>query len=111
MIIATRNLRLRSDSGEVDVPVRIFAPENDPTRGWGCRFEIEWPMGVDALTAHGLDSVQALEIAMKLIGSHLYTSKQHEAGLLMFDKQGAGYGFPVPQNLRDLLVGDDAKYL
>ena len=111
MIIGTRNLKVRSQQGDVDVPVRIFAPVEDAERGWGCKFEIEWPNGADTMTARGIDAIQALEIAMKMIGAHLYTSKQHEAGELMFDKRGAGYGFPVPQNMRDLLIGDDAKFL
>ena len=110
MIVATRTLKLRQVGGDVDVPVTIFAPEEDAVRGWGCRFEIGWPDGVRSLTARGIDSMQALEIALRLIGAQLYTSAHHEAGALMFDKSGAGYGFPVPQTLRDLLIGDDAKY-
>jgi hypothetical protein len=27
----------------------------------------------------------------------------------MFEEPGAGYGFPVPATMRDLLVGEDAK--
>lgn len=110
MLIATRTLKVRSQRGDVDVPVRIFAPEEDPVRSWGCRFEIDWPGGAETMTARGIDAVRALEIALKMVGSELYASKQHEAGELMFDKPGAGYGFPVPQNLRDLLVGEDLKY-
>ena len=110
MIVATRNLTLHRADGDVEVPVRIFAPENDVLRGWGCRFEIDWPDEPTSMTARGIDAVQALEIGLKLIGTQLYTSRYHEAGELMFDKPGAGYGFPVPQNMRDLLVGDDAKF-
>jgi len=55
--------------------------------------------------------VQALELALKMIGSEIYTSEYHKAKMLTWEKPGNGYGFPVPQNMRDLLEGDDAKYL
>jgi len=55
--------------------------------------------------------VQALEIALRLIGAQLYASTYHQEGTLVFGKPGAGYGFPVPVNMRDLLVGDDAEFL
>lgn len=55
--------------------------------------------------------MQALEIALRLIGAQLYASTYHQEGTLVFGKPGAGYGFPVPVNMRDLLVGDDAEFL
>jgi hypothetical protein len=30
---------------------------------------------------------------------------------LSWDDNWSGYGFPVPGNIRDLLAGDDKKYL
>jgi hypothetical protein len=110
MLIATRTLKIHRQAENLDVPIRIFAPQHDNSLGWGCRFEIEWPDGATTMTARGIDAVQALEIAMKLIGVQLYTSRYHEAGELAFGKPGAGFGFPVPQNMRDVLVGEDAKY-
>ena len=55
--------------------------------------------------------VQAILAAMQMIGAELYTSDHHKAGYLMWHEPGCGYGFPVTQNPRDLLIGDDAKYL
>jgi hypothetical protein len=50
-------------------------------------------------------------MALHMIGADLYTSSYHREGRLVFDKPGNGYGFPVAPTLRDLLVGDDAKYM
>ena len=109
MIVAERILRLRGAAGEVAVPVRIFAPERDGT-AFRCRYEIGWPEGAAARTAAGVDAVQALVIALKLVGTELYTSEAHAAGRLRWEREGGGYGFPVPGTIRDLLVGDDARF-
>jgi hypothetical protein len=45
-----------------------------------------------------------------MIGAELYSSKYHDAGQLVFERENGGYGFPVANGLRDLLVGDDAKF-
>ncbi|OYW33318.1 MAG: hypothetical protein B7Y12_20930 [Rhizobiales bacterium 24-66-13] len=63
------------------------------------------------MVAHGFDSVQALVIAMQMIAADIYTSSYHEAGQLLFRPDWKGYGFPVTHNMRDMLTGDDAKYL
>jgi hypothetical protein len=60
--------------------------------------------------AAGEDAMQALELAMKMIGALIYTSDHHEAGNLTWLEAGKGYGFPVPNALRDLLVGDDKTF-
>ena|ERR1700733_11346496 len=110
MIVASRTLKLRKDGINTDVAVRIFAPQPDQGH-WSCAYEIDWPEGTRKFAAHGFDSVQALELALKMIGSEIYTSEYHKAKMLTWEKPGKGYGFPVPQNMRDLLEGDDAKYL
>jgi hypothetical protein len=55
--------------------------------------------------------VQALELALKMVGTLLYTSDHHNAGTLIWHEPGKGYGFPVSNAIRDLLLGDDAKFL
>jgi hypothetical protein len=62
------------------------------------------------MNVSGVDSVQSLLLAFQMIGADLYTSSYHKSGRLMFDEPGQGYGFPVPNSLRDLLIGDDRKY-
>jgi len=110
MLIATRVLRLRRSIGVTEIPVRIFAPEQQDI-DWTCRFEVEWPDGIWTMAAGGVDAVQALELALKLIGAQLYASDHHRSGNLMWQEAGKGYGFPVPNGIRDLLVGDDKKFL
>lgn len=109
MIIATRTLKLLTQTGSIDVPIRIFAPE--PARiDWACRFEIDWPEGRLERFAEGVDAVQALLLALQMIGAQLYASSQHESGRLMWLEPARGYGFPVPQSMRDMLIGDDLRY-
>ena len=60
------------------------------------------------MTAHGADALQALVIALQMIGAELYASEYHKLGQLFVEGQ-QGYGFPVAQNIRHLLVGFDAE--
>jgi hypothetical protein len=110
MLIATRILTLRQTSGEIQIPIRIFAPEQREI-DWACRFEIDWPDEAFAFDVMGVDAVQALELALKMIGSTIYASDHHASGNLMWQAPGQGYGFPVTNNIRDLLVGEDKKFL
>jgi hypothetical protein len=109
-VIATRTLTLQTDAGHVEIPIRLFAPEQDDN-AWICRFDIDWPEGKYERWAAGEDAVQALLHALQMIGVIIYTSEQHKSGKLMWYEAGTGYGFPVTHNLRDLLIGDDATYL
>lgn len=108
-VIATRTLMLVTDGGNVDIPVRVFAPERNDN-AWICRFEINWPEEKRERWGAGEDAVQALLHALQIIGVSIYTSAQHKSGRLMWYESGTGYGFPVTNNLRDLLIGDDAKF-
>ena len=106
MVIATRVLKLRRGTAEIPVPIQIFAPEQHHI-DWGCRFQIAWPDETITMEAMGVDAVQALELAMKMIGAFIYTSDHHASGDLMWERPGEGYGFPVAHTIRDLLIGDD----
>ena len=59
--------------------------------------------------AGGIDSFQALILALQMIGAEIYASAYHKAGSLKWFERYRGYGFPVGCNLRDLLIGDDRK--
>src|SRR5438105_3319034 len=102
-MIAERQLKLNDRGGTVDVSVRVFAPEREK-QAWSCRYEILWPDGKRVAAANGFDSAQAVVAALQMIGAELYTSDHHKAGRLMWGEPGSGYGFPVTQNLRDLLI-------
>jgi len=110
MIVARRTLKLKTNKGIVDVPVRVFAPAAGPKGSWKCRYEIDWPEGRWAMEIGGIDACQALLLAFYGIGSELYSSNYHKNRQLWFDAPGRGYGFPVPVSLRDLLEGDDKAF-
>ncbi len=107
MIVAERNLKLIK-SGE-DIPIVIFTPR-EADGSWFCKFTIGWPDGEIAMDAGGIDSVQAIELAFKMIGAFIYSSDHHASGELVWLEVGKGYGFPVTKDLRDLLVGEDRKF-
>jgi hypothetical protein len=111
MLIAFRQLTLRTNAGTLHIPIRIFAPEQEEPGVCGCVYEVGWPEGDRKVTAYGFDSTQAILIAMQMVGSEIYTSDYHKSGRLFWRKPGNGYGFPVAPTLRDLLEGDDTKYL
>ncbi len=110
MVIAARILKLRNENTEIEIPIRIFAPVILHPGAWSCRYEIEWPDGTRTTDAGSADSVQALEIALRMIGAEIYTSDYHKSGNLFFEAPGRGYYFPVAPSLRDLLIGDDKNY-
>lgn len=87
----------------------MSAPEQSD-KGWICRFTIEWPEGKAERWGSGSDGVQAIVIALQMIGAEIYASALHKAGQLVWLSPGHGYGFPVTSNIRDLLIGDDAIF-
>jgi len=111
MIIASRTLTLRKDDENIEIPISVFAPERQKPGVWECRYDVSWPEGLRSYAGYGVDSVQALVIALGMIGAELYSSNYHKSGNLRWDAPGNGYGFPVAPTIRDLLQGDDAKYL
>lgn len=110
MLIATRTLSLDLDGATRAVEVRLFAPVEHAGGGWSCLYEIDWPEGLRHGEGWGFDAMQAIHLTLQRIGTDLYVSEHHEAGGLYLQERGRGYGFPVPKNLRDLLIGDDARF-
>lgn len=111
MIIASRTLTLREGDRNIEILINIFAPNAEKPGVWGCRYDIGWPEGKRSITAFGFDSIQAIFIALGMIGAEIYSSNYHKAGNLFWGEPGKGYGFPVARNLRDLLIGDDARFM
>ncbi len=107
--VITRALKLTIGGTERDLPIRIFWPIDD-TNAWSCRWEIDWPDRQRAGSAFGADAVQALLVALQMIGTELYCSDEHRSGRLSGPPDWSGYGFPLPGNLRDMLIGDDARF-
>lgn len=109
MVIGTRVLQVNGKAGAVEVPVTLYIPVEDDL-GWGCRYDIGWPRKPRVSTVWGIDALQAVHLAMQKIASELYASPYHKRGLLSWRGQGAGYGFPITKNARDLLVGYDKEF-
>lgn len=110
MIIATRVLKLRRAEGDIDIPIRIFAPQPAEI-DWSCTVEIDWPDEKTSMAIKGLDGIDAMMLALRIVGTEIYASDYHESGQLEWYELGKGYGFPVPNNMRDVLIGDDQRYL
>lgn len=97
------------DGREVDVPITIYAPV-DKTDHWCCEFEIGWPDKRKRSRGNGTDAVQALLIALEMIGMNLYSSEAHAQGKLKWDEPHGGYGFPLNSAMRHRYEGRD-RYL
>jgi Domain of unknown function (DUF6968) len=108
VLIAHRRLVLSSPSGDIQVPVRLFQPEQRDGM-WICRYEIDWPNRTKSHLAAGIDGMQALILALRTVGAEIYASDYHKSGCLRWFEPNRGYGFPVPANLRELLIGDDVN--
>ena len=111
MVFANRRLTLSEAGGDTNVEIEIHAPTETPDKSWCCRYTIGWPRESIEREVFGFDAVQALVLALQMIGFDIYRSDYHEAGKLAWGKPGEGYGFPVNAAYRDWLIGDDAKYL
>ena len=96
MLIATRVLTLRGADGDTEIPVRLHAPQEKPDH-WSCEFEIGWPEGGLTRAASGEDSVQALELAMRMIGALIYTSDHHEVRQSDVVRAREGLRLPGPK--------------
>lgn len=109
MIIGTRTLTVETPLGERPVEIRMFAPKHSD-RHWVCRYEIDWPEGTAQGSMQGADALSALHGALMFIGIDLYASPYHSSGKMWWAKPFVGYGFPVPKDAREILVGEDQKY-
>ena len=106
MQIAHRILTFAENDKTIAIPITINALiQSEGARS--CEWSIGWPHGIRNSRAYGVDGVQALRLALEMIGAELYSSPYHASGNLYFEKSGDGYGFPVPSNLRDLLIRQD----
>ncbi len=108
MVILERSLSFASAGGDTKIKISVHAPTQGE-RDWQCAYEIAWPGAPRRGFGYGIDSAQAMLLALQAIGTDIYTSDYHRTGLLSWEQLGRGYGFPVPRTIRDLLIGDDAQ--
>ena len=106
--IAVRQYSLVENGQRSDVTVRIFQPEpvhDEPH--YRCGFQIEWPSGMKQRYAYGIDAIQALILALDILGAYINTSQVAKEGKLVWLEPGGGFGLPVPRGIEDVLQGDD----
>jgi len=108
MVTLERSLVYASGDSDVEIRINVHAPIRGK-RDWQCAYEIAWPDGSRRGFGYGVDSAQAMLLALHAIGTDIYTSDYHRSGRLSWERPGRGYGFPVPRTIRNLLIGDDAQ--
>jgi len=108
-MIGIRTLQVTLPTGEQQVLVTLESPEKSGD-DWVCSYKIGWPERTKSFFARGFDALQAVHLAMQMVGAELYTSTYHQQGKLRWGKLGEGYGFPVTPSLRYLLIGEDKRF-
>lgn len=101
MQIATRVL----DVGGKRVTVVIGKPEKFPdAEDYYCPYQIVGLGNERVRYAGGVDAVQAMLLALKMIGTDLCTSPEAQAKQLTWQggQSPGDLGFPVPESVRDL---------
>lgn len=96
-IIATRMLHLIDEHGDkraVSVLIGKPRPEEDLS-GYKCPFQVVGIGAQKTHLAHGLDSIQALQSAMILVGANLHQLNDEVGGKLSWNDAPRGeLGFP-----------------
>ena len=102
--IATRTYRLGADH---KVKVEIYRPVEIDEVHWQCNYTIHWPDQKKDWCAAGIDSMQALILAIHQVGIEIYSSDTVKRGDLVWHEPGGGFGLPLPKNCVDMYQGDD----
>lgn len=72
------------ESGDDIITARFLQPALAPGGEYQCRWVIQWPDRVQRRYACGLDSVQALMLAMKSVHTELMESDLYKSGRLTY---------------------------
>lgn len=96
-VVAIRALRLKESSGEErGVLVRIHKPEPiDNGANYHCRISFEGFQPRCPRGAYGVDSIQALQLALVLVASALSTSVEYRERRLRWLDDSDDLGFPL----------------
>ena len=98
-VIATRQLELVGEPA-TEVLVKIGKPELSEHNDYCCRVQVS---GVGEEHVHGIvgmDSVQALQLAMRYVGTHLQRQNTQCGGRLRWGDAPKGwFGFPIDTQL------------
>jgi hypothetical protein len=93
-VIATREIDVLDQTGQPagKIQVHIGRPKQEETGEWGCPIEIA---GVDRpRCAFGLDAIQAIELALYLVGETLAGTIEAQEGRLRWAGE-TSLGFPL----------------
>lgn len=102
-MIAERELQARTPDGSVrTVIVRLGKPYPETEAGgeWGCPIQIIGLDDDDVFVAYGYDGVQALQLALEIIGARLAHPRSDEAVVLTW-LDARDLGFPYPGAPKD----------
>ena len=101
-VIASRDLTL-DKTGKLTV--LIGKPQRPADIDWYCPYQKVGIGSGKVKRAAGVDPVQALAMALSMLGAELYCSQEYEAGRLSWDGGAVedDLGFPVPPNIQDVL--------
>ncbi len=94
-VIATREIDILDHAGQPAGKIHVYIgrPKQEETGEWGCPIEIA---GVDRpRCAFGLDAIQAIELALSLVGGTLAGTLEAGEGRLRWAGE-SHLGFPLP---------------
>ncbi|QGM47156.1 DUF6968 family protein [Methylocystis heyeri] len=92
--IAEREFHLKTDPlARVVLSVEAPLMDGDDFR---CDYCIEWPSGAEHGHAFGVDSLQALVLALQRAGADIHASMYAKSGDLIWIAEGNGLGLLIP---------------
>jgi hypothetical protein len=96
-IVATRKLYLIGEEDK-EISVLIGKPKKLPrSSDYYCPFQIRGIRSGKVYYAAGIDAIQAIQLAMKMIGALLYTSREGKKNKLRWEGDERGdLGLPKP---------------
>jgi hypothetical protein len=79
-------LELRTESGSTQIAVKVGRPVPDPRGDWTCEYEIWFGETPRHMAVHGIDSMQALQLAIATLDVELeYGAKRLKGKLYHLD--------------------------
>jgi len=96
-VIAQRKFYIEDQDERKEVYFLLGKPQKDPSGDYFCEIQIVGQENSSKIKkAFGVDAIQALQLAMKMGGSLLYTSKPAREGKLVWLDGKADLGLPNP---------------
>lgn len=96
-VIATREIDILDLAGQPAGKIHVYIgrPKQKETGEWGCPFQIAGIGSGRTFWGFGLDAIQAIEGAFKVIGGTLAGTIEAQEGRLHWDGE-TDLGFPLP---------------